>query len=200
MRYFVEQLVPSEFLLKQGVYLQTCAHIELIAWRLVQMVDGIDPSSRLQIESYVRLKLRTRDIVKRLRTAGTKCYAPLGLRILLLASRIETGLMNRNMAAHGAWRFHNSGQLEVEHYFTNKDKELRYVSERFNSRDVEGALEDADVILREAVELHEALRRRKRPYVSFTAQSPTGIERSTAASNQAWQAPIEKQLSGLAKH
>jgi len=174
MQYSVERLVPSSILLKQGIYLQTCAHIELIAWRLVQMVDGIDPTSPDEVQKYVKLKLRTRDIVKRLRAAATNCHAPLGLRMILLANRIESGLVNRNMAAHGAWRLHVSGQLEVEHYLISKDGELRYISERFGTRAVDAAVEDADLILREAIDLHERFRAERRPFVSYTA--PRGTE------------------------
>lgn len=162
--------------MKQGIYLQTCAHIELCTWRIVQMVDGIDPSSRAQIEKFVRLKLNTRNVVARLRQSAVKCYAPLGIRLLLLAERIHSGLPNRNMAAHGAWKLHASGQMEVEHYFTNKAKELRYVSERFGNRAIVAALEDADLILREAILLHEAFVSRNRRYVSFTANNSSQVE------------------------
>lgn len=201
MRYFVEQLVPSEFLLKQGLYLQTCVHIELLVWRMVQMVDGIDPSSRAEIEKYVRLKLRTRDILGRLRKASMKCYAPLGLRMMLLATRIEVGLLNRNMAAHGAWRLHSSGQLEVEHYFVNKDRELRYVSERISSRGVDAAVEDADHILREALDLYNAFLYRDRKFVSFTApdeltsdEEPRSPVASTNLRSAGWSASPAKKL------
>jgi hypothetical protein len=169
MRYFVESLVGSSLLVKQGIYLQTCAHIELVAWRIVQMVEGIDPQSLPEVEKFVKLKLDTRGLVKQLRAAGVKCYAPLGLRILHLAARIEDGLMNRNTAAHGAWRVHLSGQLEVEHYFRDKAKTLKYVSERFTSRAVDYALEDADLILREAVELHDRFNIAGGRYISLTA-------------------------------
>ncbi|SEM07758.1 hypothetical protein SAMN04488077_10218 [Roseovarius tolerans] len=199
MRCFVEQLLPSEFLLKQGVYLQTCAHIELVMWRIVQMVDGVDPSSRAQIDAYVRLKSQTRGIVKRLRTAGTKCHVNLGIRMLMLANRIEIGLANRNMAAHGAWKFHSSGQLEVEHYFTNKQKELRYVSERISSRGVNEALENADLILRDAIELHEALRSQNRPFVSFNASNEPSQRVARNNSAPTSYSDARKQVIGLAR-
>lgn len=195
MRYFVEQLVPSEVLLKQGGYLQTCAHIELCTWRIVQMVDGIDPSSRAQIEEFVRLKLNTRNIVARLRQSAVKCYAPLGIRLLLLAERIHSGLPNRNMAAHGAWKLHASGQMEVEHYFINKTKELRYVSERFGDRAIEAVLEDADLILREAIQLHEAFVSRNLKYVSFTANNSSQVKttKSNASAVQHLVSPVRNQ-------
>lgn len=174
MRYFVEELVPSHNLLKQGIYLQTCGHIELVAWRLIQMVDGVDTASLTDVHSFVKLKLDTRSLVRRLRSAGTKCHAPVGLRLLLLARRIEEGLLNRNMAAHGAWRVHSSGYMEVEHYFrdhSDKSRPLKYISKRFNNRAIDFALEDADLILREAVELHDRLNSAGGRYISLTAPS-----------------------------
>jgi hypothetical protein len=161
------------------------------------MVDGVNLSSKEEIESYVVLKLRTRNIISRLRNAATKCYAPLGLRMLMLADRIEVGLQNRNMAAHGAWTLHNSGHLEVEHYLRNKDKELRYISERIKGRDVDTALDDADSILREAVELHEAFRSLNRQFFSFKAQSQVGT-RIEPSINQGQGRPVERRSDGLA--
>ena len=84
MKTLVEDLVPARMLLQQGIYLQTCAHIELVAWRIVQMVNGVDLGSLAEIERYLKLKLDTRGIVAQLRNAATKCPAPNGPRMICL--------------------------------------------------------------------------------------------------------------------
>lgn len=104
MKYTVENLLPADFLLKQGIYIQTCAHIELLSWRITQMLAGYDPSSRTDIEEYISLKLQTRGLVSRLRKSAIGSKPGIGVRVVMLADRIKAGLDNRNMAAHGAWR------------------------------------------------------------------------------------------------
>ena len=167
MKSLVENFLPSRLLLQQGIYLQTCAHIELVAWRLVQMVNGVDVNSTADIEKYLKLKLQTRQIVDQLKEAALRCPAPIGLRMLLLARRLNEGLMSRNMVAHGAWRLHSTGRLEVEHYYRGADKTFRYVSQRFGARQIEAAVEDADLLLREAVDLHDYFRSDNRRYLQF---------------------------------
>jgi hypothetical protein len=199
MKTLVEDLLPASVLLKQGIYLQTCAHIELVAWRIVQMVNGVDTSSTADIERYLKLKLDTRGIVSQLRNAALRCHAPIGLRLMLLARRLGEGLSNRNMAAHGAWRQHPSGKVEVEHYSRAKDKTFHYVSERFGTRRIDAAVEDADLLLREAVNLHDLFRREKRGYLQFIAESPDtnqkAADQSIHSARPAWRAkrPLANQ-------
>ena len=202
MKTLVEDLVPARMLLQQGIYLQTCAHIELVAWRIVQMVNGVDLVSLAEIERYLKLKLDTRGIVAQLRNAALKCHAPIGLRMMQLARRLAEGLSNRNMAAHGAWRQHPSGRVEVEHYSRAKDKTFHYVSERFGTRQIEGAVEDADLLLREAVDLHDLFRREKRGYLQFIAESPDNHRKPTNQSMHSagpvWTAKRQLANQGLA--
>ncbi|MFO6463105.1 hypothetical protein ACK8OR_01835 [Jannaschia sp. KMU-145] len=173
--------MPATVLLRQGIYLQTCAHIELLAWRIIQMTEGERFSPWRKLHEYLQLKLNTRGIVKRLRKCATKCHPAWGVRIAALADAIADGLPNRNLAAHGAWQWHPSGKLQAEHYL-RLEGEMRYISARYSSRQIDMALDDANLILVEAVRIHDALAQSGRRYVSLTAASLRGADHSNSGS------------------
>ncbi|WP_128515542.1 hypothetical protein [Tabrizicola thermarum] len=59
MRTIVERMLPQQFLLDLGTYMQTAAHIELAVWQTTMHAEGIDPHSVEEYRSYVSLKLKT---------------------------------------------------------------------------------------------------------------------------------------------
>lgn len=161
MNTLVERMLPAEFLFKQGVYLQTCAHIELALWHIVQLADGHDIGKAPGIEAYLKLKKRTPILVAAVSKAAGLVPAALGVRLAALAARTEAGLVNRNMAAHGAWHTEpNSDKLHVEHYLTlptASGSQWHYVSRPFSAHEIDLAIQDCDLILREAVAIRIAL-------------------------------------------
>lgn len=161
MNTLVERMLPTEFLFKQGVYLQTCAHIELALWHIVQLADGHDIGKAPDIEAYLKIKKHTPKLVAEGRKAAGRIPAALGVRLAALAARIDAGLVNRNLAAHGAWHTEpNSDKLHVEHYLTlptASGSQWHYVSRPFSAHEIDLAIEDCDLILREAVAIRIAL-------------------------------------------
>ena len=170
MKAFVENLLPAGALLQQGIYLQSCAHLELLSWRIVQMVEGVDPNSKLEVDKFLKLRLRTRPLVDRLRASCTKCNAALGIRIAILAHEMQTGLPNRNMAAHGAWRLNSSGRLEVEHYLRGHDKTFKHITDQFTARNIQDAVDEVDRLLREAAAIHDQLIKDGKKFLIFGKQ------------------------------
>lgn len=164
MHTLVERMLPAEFLLKQGIYLQTCAHIELALWQIVQLADGYDIGAAPDIEAYLKLKKITSKLVAAAKNASGLLPAPLGVRLAVLAARTDAGLLNRNLAAHGAWHTEpNSDKLHVEHYLTlpvASGSPWHYVSRPFSAREIDLAIEDCDLILKEAVAIRTALEAR----------------------------------------
>ena len=49
MRTIVEFMLPQQFLLDLGPYMQTAAHIELAVWQTIMHTEGIDQHS---VEEY----------------------------------------------------------------------------------------------------------------------------------------------------
>lgn len=161
MQTLVERMLPAGFLLKQGVYLQTCAHIELALWHIIQLADGYDIGAAPDIEAYLKIKKITPKLVAAAKNATGLIPAPLGVRLAALAARADAGLLNRNLAAHGAWHTEpNSDKLYVEHYLTlpvASGSPWHYVSRPFSAREIDLAIEDCDLILKEAVAIRTAL-------------------------------------------
>lgn len=61
MRTVVEGMLPAQFLLDLGTYMQTAAHIELAVWQTTMHAEGIDPHSAEEYRGYVGLKLNARE-------------------------------------------------------------------------------------------------------------------------------------------
>lgn len=164
MQPFVDKNLPSGFLLQQGIYLQTCAHIELAIWQIIQLADGHDLGRAPDIIHYLKIKRKTRDVLKAARIAVGKIPAPLGLRLATLSQRLGTGLDNRNLAAHGAWfTVPNSDRLHVVHYYPSRPngiEEWFYVDRTFSQRQIDMAVEDVNLLLLETVTIRDSLRAR----------------------------------------
>lgn len=185
MQTLVEKNLPSGFLLQQGIYLQTCAHIELCLWQILQLADGHDLGRAPDIVHYLNIKRRTRNIVKVAREAVGKIPAPLGLRLAALAQRLGTGLDNRNLATHGAWFSKpSSDRLHVEHYYTSRPngfEEWFYDARKFSMRQITMAVEDVNLLLLETLEIRDSLRAGLAVSPTAPAKRPQGFASSFAA-------------------
>jgi hypothetical protein len=187
----VEKLLPSDFLLQQGIYLQTCAHIELSLWQIVQLADGYDLGTAPEIEHYLKIKRQTRSIVKAARQAVCKLPAPLGVRLAVLARQIGEGIDGRNLVVHGAWfSSPKSDRFNVEHYYSKKTNGLEewfFVDQTISRRQIALAVEDANRVLLEAVAIRENLRaqRASPPIIPLTRPYGVGTAFKEAASRKA---------------
>jgi hypothetical protein len=149
----VEGILPEGFLARHAVYMQTCAHIELVSWYVVQVAEGFDPTVPEQVIKFLRLKQRNYDLADALEKSSEFCSSDLAARICSVATRIKDGLDNRNLAAHGAFFMdQQSGGLMVEHYWKDfSTKNWLHIEEPITVEDVEFAISNADDILRELI-------------------------------------------------
>jgi hypothetical protein len=158
MRTVVEGMLPQQFLLDLGVYMQTAAHIELAVWQTTMHAEGIDPYSAEEYRDYVELKLSTSELLKRFRKCATGCPQIVADRISSVADEVAKGLETRNLAAHGAFFIEDDAQgiLGAAHYFgrgTRKTRELFEVKQTVNRQVVEDALKVADQLLHDVIVL-----------------------------------------------
>jgi hypothetical protein len=162
MKTLVEGMLPARFFTQYGVYLQTCAHIEHACWTIYRLAD---PKARA-IEgkddySLVKSKGSTQGLLKKLKASSKYCSPPLQIRILTAHQKINEGLEARNTATHGAWFFDNrTRDLKVEHYFIRKSDPpgtWRFYEEPISQNDIDEALENADLILRELISIRSDL-------------------------------------------
>jgi hypothetical protein len=154
-------MLPQQFLLDLGTYMQTAAHIELAVWQTTMHAQGIDPHSPEEYRGYVQLKLRTSELLRRFRESASKCPEPLANRILAVADEVERGLETRNLAAHGAFFVDDpeTGTLGAAHYFARgqgKDRGLFEVKQTVTRREVEDAIRVGDQLLHSVISLRQA--------------------------------------------
>lgn len=162
MRTYVEQMLPAQFLLDLGTYMQTVAHIELEVWRITMHAEGIDPRSVEEHPEYFKLKRNTRELLKRFRESADECPPPIAKRIREVSDEVACGLETRNFAAHGAfyWEDQNQGTQYAVHYFDRgkgKERKLPEVKKTVNHQQVEETIQVADQLLHSVNALHNAV-------------------------------------------
>lgn len=153
----IEQMLPARVLLEIGIYLQTAAHIELTIWQIIMAAENSFTSDQDNFSEYLEVRKSTPKLVKRFRDCSSKCPPQLLIRVRALAERIEEGLINRNLAAHGAFFSHaQTGKIGVAHYFSVGQKHHKRwyeINEPINQRQIRNAIDDIDNILREAISI-----------------------------------------------
>jgi hypothetical protein len=153
----VEEMLPARFLVDLGIYIQSAAQIELAVWQIIMSIDDDFTSDQQNFHDYLELRKSTPKLVARLKKSAANCRPSLSIRVSNLASRIEGGLVNRNLAAHGAFfSDKQSGKIGVGHYYSEGQKPSKRwyeVSEPISQRQIREAIDDIDSILREAVSL-----------------------------------------------
>lgn len=151
-------MLPQQFLLDLGTYMQTAAHIELAIWQITMHAEGIDLYSTDQYRDFVGVKISTDGLLKRFGESAEGCPDQLAARILALAEKIEQEKETRNLAAHGAffWEDDGKGTVGAAHYLgrgPRKARELFEVTQSINRQDVELAILAANQLLHDAVAL-----------------------------------------------
>ena len=162
MRTIVEGMLPAQFLLDLGTYMQTAAHIELAVWQTTMHAEGIDPHSPEEYRGYVGLKLKTHELLQRFRGSASKCPPFIAGRIRSVADEGENGLETRTLAAHGAffWKDDSQGTLGAAHYVARgrgKARELFEVKQTIGRQQVEEATKVANQLLHSVIGLRTAV-------------------------------------------
>lgn len=162
MRTIVEGMLPAQFLLDLGTYMQTAAHIELAVWQTTMHAEGIDPHSAEEYLGYVGLKLKTQELLERFRNSAERCPPFIAGRIRAVSDEVASGLETRNLAAHGAffWDDQSQGTLGAAHYFARgrgKARELFEVKQTVSRQQVEETIQVANQLLHAVIALRSAV-------------------------------------------
>lgn len=184
MKTLVEEMLPARFLANYAVYLQTCAHLELTVWHIVLLARNEDTETDQYLAGHLNLRISAYQLRKALREVVPLCPPHLGLRVCNLANKVNDGYENRNTAAHGAWHVdRRTERLHVEHYLKRgKAPKVQFfhITEPFNQKQIDGAVEEADRLLRSAVdiraELHKWRMRRGEALKTMIARQLSGSE------------------------
>ncbi|SDD09432.1 hypothetical protein [Ruegeria marina] len=147
----IEGLLPKEFTYLLGLYLQTCAHIELLTSALVVFLGGLRLENENWFDAYCQVrKLTTKELNKELKKSS-ELAKEFGFSedLYALSDWIERFVQNRHMAAHGAFFGTSQGFLRVD-YVTNigsrSNPKFRRQTSAVTRELVDEALKDADRI------------------------------------------------------
>jgi len=155
----VEEMLPARVIAEIGIYLQSAAHLELAVWQIVMYADGEFEPVQQKFIDYLEVKKVTPKLVSQLKKSVPKLPPHLGIRISILATNIENGLVNLNLAKHGAF-FLDKSELGVAHYYPQgrgSDRKWFKPNEKVSRRVISTAIEEIDGLLREAVSIREAI-------------------------------------------
>ncbi len=151
MAHHIEKLLPRRFLLELGTYVQTCAHIELLACGLLVCLKGKNPSDPDWFASYsTTRKLGTANLRIQLESASSKA-GDYGFQkdLKALCDWIKQFTNNRHIAVHGAFVGTPEGFLRVDYLHKEKrngNPEFRRERTAVTPEIVAEALNDADRI------------------------------------------------------
>lgn len=120
----IESQLPKQFLLDLGVYLQTCAHIEVAVCALICRVEGLSPQDETWHHRFHSFrKLAIKDLIPHLQKAGQRLPMPQATHFDEIVLWIKNHQRNRHIAAHGAFYVDGHNQkVKVLYSHKNRDE------------------------------------------------------------------------------
>lgn len=152
LKTIVESYLPQQFLYELGVYLQTCAHIELAACATVCASEGLSIRSDEWNQRFFALrKLPMKELIKQLRVIEKRLPDKLRPDFHDFFNWIDKYSLNRHIASHGAFMDAGEGLLRVQYVHQVVDHGTKKYTEEMTQIDrslVISSIKDADSILR----------------------------------------------------
>ncbi|WP_170326818.1 hypothetical protein [Ruegeria arenilitoris] len=151
----VEHLIRREFAYELGLYLQTCAHIEMMASALIVCLRGLEPESEDWFHEYCKVrKLHTDQFLKQLGKCS-EAAKKFGFsdELSKLSDWIKRFVQNRHMAAHGAFFDSHQGFMRVD--FVKKTGTKN--EPKFQRENTAVTREQVDVVLKDADRIYLTL-------------------------------------------
>lgn len=165
MKPLVEEYLPKQLIYDLGLYLQTCAHIEVSVCSLILTVETFSANNSILTKRFHELRKKPiGDLIRLLRAVAEQLDGEWSTFLVALSDWVDTYKLNRHIAAHGALYIdkNNSSEIRVLYTHVKKDhgQKVYYPEETvLTQKLVMELIEDADRILRSVVSLDESIRR-----------------------------------------
>ena len=149
----IEDGLPVQFIYDLGLYLQTCAHIELNVCGLIIAIEDQLGAHPVKTKRLHELRKRSMsDLISDLKKFSEVFVGDAQADFVNLVDWIDQYKLNRHIAAHGAFsRPDEAGNLRVLYTHVKKDhgKKVYYPDETVVSQElVNELINDADRVLR----------------------------------------------------
>jgi hypothetical protein len=116
----LEETLPSQFIYDIGLYLQTCAHIEISACGLICEIEQLEMESDAFLLRFHELrKLAIAELIKAIGKSAEALSDDKSDSLKLLADWIANNKRYRDIAAHGAFYFDSKLQ-RIRVLYTHK--------------------------------------------------------------------------------
>ncbi|WP_306006060.1 hypothetical protein [Aquicoccus porphyridii] len=164
VKMWIDSVVPDDILLRQGKYVQTCAHLEKMLWYILFDANGYDTANDEDVHAALSQRKVTTKLMKGLRDAIGAGKVAFPSRVTAILNEVERDIDNRHMAVHGAWVTRPDGTLTCEYFKnfgSNKKPEWRAYSAPISAEQIDGALVAADRLLGEAIKTWTAIRNQR---------------------------------------
>lgn len=157
---WIDSVVSDDILLRQGKYVQTCAHLEKMLWYILFDANGYDTANDDDVHAALSQRKVTTKLINGLRDAIEVGKVAFPDRVTALLDEVERDIDNRHMAVHGAWVTLPDGTLTCEYFKnfgSNKKPEWRAYSAPISAEQIDVALAAADRLLGEAIKTWTAI-------------------------------------------
>ena len=158
----VEENLPKQFIYDLGLYLQTCARIEVSCCALVCTLEIVTGGSAEWHSRFSELrKLPIKDLIKTVKSKSRKLPTGYASELVELMDWLDRYQINRHIAAHGAF-YRNDTDQSLKVLYTHKKKEAGETHYRHEETEVTremvlGFIADADRILRQVETLDQII-------------------------------------------
>ncbi|AZQ66932.1 hypothetical protein EF888_07135 [Silicimonas algicola] len=163
---WISSVMPADFLLKQGQYVQTAAHLEKMLWLIWIDAEDYDVSDPDQANVVLQNRKVTQDLRDGLRASIASGKVPFAEQVTEILDEIDDTISGRHMAVHGAWKARPDGLFECEYFRnfgTRKHPDWKSYSLPISMEDVDEALHAVDRLLGQAIKTWSAIRNLRRP-------------------------------------
>ncbi len=159
-KMWIDNVVPDDILLRQGKYVQTCAHLEKMLWYILFDAEGYDTANDQDVHTALSQRKITTKLIKGLRDAIEAGKVAFPDRVTAILDEVDRDIDNRHMAVHGAWEMGTDGTLTCEYFknFGSSGKpNWKIYSDPISVEQIDEALASANRLLGEAIETWSAI-------------------------------------------
>lgn len=156
----IDCLVPDHILLRQGKYVQTCAHIERMLWYILFVAKGYNTANDEDVHAALSQRKVNVKLIKGLRDAIEAGEVAFPDQVTAILDEVERDIDNRHMAVHGSWTMRPDGTLNCEYFKnfgSNKKPQWQVYSAPISIEQIDEALIVVDRLLGETRKIFSAI-------------------------------------------
>ncbi|WP_317054790.1 hypothetical protein [Roseovarius rhodophyticola] len=156
MKLTIENVIEERLLLKQGKYVQTCAHIEKILWMVLLQISGLRVEDLDELHELMQHRKSTAKLRSRLKKLSSDVDDAALSELSSILEQIDDEIDSRHMAVHGAWQQNADGKIHCEYYKnlgTAKNPNWQIYADPISEEEIDYALQTVDDLLKRSWEV-----------------------------------------------